>query len=125
MFFSEGHVLEVAMLSSTEAEHTGIIECVKTVIQFRGVLEELHLPQLMPTIIYNDNKSAITLANDYTGNFNRVRYFLPRVNWLTDQVRDGVCVLHHMPGEILPPDMETKPLSPGDFEKKRGLRMGV
>jgi hypothetical protein len=125
LFFSKGFMSPTVQLSSTEAEHTCIVECVKTIVLFRGVLHELHLEQMIPTVLFNDNKSAITLGNDYSGNFNRVRYFVPKVHWLLDQVRQGVVRLEYMSTKHLPPDMETKPLVGQDFELKRRLRMGT
>jgi hypothetical protein len=125
LFYSKGFMSPTVQLSSTEAEHTCIVECVKTIVLFRGVLHELHLEQMIPTVLFNDNKSAITLGNKYSGNFNRVRYFVPKVYWLLDQVRQGVVKLSYMSTKLLPPDMETKPLVGKDFDVKRTLRMGL
>jgi hypothetical protein len=125
LFYSKGFTSPTVQLSSTEAEHTCIVECVKSVVLFRGVLHELHLEQVVPTVLFNDNKSAITLGNDYSGNFNRVRHFVPKVYWLLDQVKMGVARLAYLNTQHLPPDMETKPLVGEDFRRKRVLRLGL
>ena len=92
---------------------------------FRGVLSELHRDQLYPTEVYNDNKSNILLGNEYSGNFSRIRYFIPKVHWLLAKVKEGVAKLEYLNTRCLPPDMETKTLSGSDFEKKRMLRLGL
>jgi hypothetical protein len=125
LFYSKAFTSPTVQLSSTEAEHTCIVECVKSVVLFRGVLHELHLEQMVPTVLFNDNKSAITLGNDYSGNFNRVRHFIPKVYWLLDQVKMGVARLEYLNTQHLPPDMETKPLVGEDFRRKRTLRLGL
>jgi hypothetical protein len=112
-------------LSSTDAELCATIECVKTTIMLRGVLAELHQPQLTPTVLFNDNKSAITLAQAYSGNHNRVRYLLPKINWLMEQIREGVIQLHYMETEKLTVDMGTKALPPVDFIRLRNQLLGT
>jgi hypothetical protein len=49
MFYSKSKISESACMSSTEAEHSSVVECVKTLVMYRGVLEELHQQQLVPT----------------------------------------------------------------------------
>jgi hypothetical protein len=123
MFFSKSRFATTTALSSTDAEHQAISECVKTIVLFRGVLEELHLSQLVPTPLFNDNESAIVLGMNFSGNTKNVRYMIPRITWLLEQVRAFTCELFHTGTSHLPPDVLTKPLEPEDFEKKRSLMM--
>ena len=51
-------------LHSTDAEIDGFVEAVKSIIWFRGLLSDLGHPQLKPTVIFQDNKSAIALAEN-------------------------------------------------------------
>ena len=111
-------------LSSTEAEICALIECVKTTIMLRGVLAELHQSQLTPTPVFNDNKSSITLATAYSGNHNRVRYILPKITWLMEQIKEGVAQLYYMETSVLPVDMGTKALPPVDFARLRKKMLG-
>jgi hypothetical protein len=114
-----------AALSSTEAEITVMVEATKTAVFFRAILEELGLKQFHPTVIYNDNRSALTLAENYSGNQRRVRHMLPKVNWLMEQCRLLVSRYAHMPDETLHPDMHTKSLAPVKFIPKRDNLMGL
>ena len=44
--------------------------------------------QIQPTLIYNDNKSTLTLTTRYSGKHKRVRYMLPRINWLMKKSKE-------------------------------------
>jgi hypothetical protein len=123
-FFSKSRVGSTTALSSTEIEVTGIVECVKTTIMYREILKEMHLEQITPTAIYNDNQSAITLGKDYNGNHKRVRHFLPKVNWLMDMGKELMVDLKYKNTLVLGPDIGTKALIGPDHERKRDIVMG-
>jgi len=75
---------------------------------FNGILDEMHLPQLEPTPVYNNNKSTITLPTEFSGNHKRVRYMLPRINWLIEKVKEQVFRLLYLNTNELPADLGTK-----------------
>ena len=49
-------------LSSTEAEYLALFEASLTIMWSRQFLSELGFPPSTPTIIYEDNKSAINIG---------------------------------------------------------------
>ena len=51
-------------LSSTEAEYLALFEASKTIMWLRQFLSELGYPPSTPTIIYEDNKSAINIIQN-------------------------------------------------------------
>jgi hypothetical protein len=124
MFYNKVGTCTGVSLSSTDAELTGISECAKTTIFLREVMAELHQTQLKPTVIYNDNKSSITLATAYSGNHKRIRYMIPKITWLMEQVKGQSIALHYMSTQVLPQDIGTKALVGPDFLKKRDMLMG-
>ena len=83
------------------------------------ILDELHLTQLEPTPVYNDNKSTITLATQFSGNHKRVKYMLPRVSWLIEKVKEHVFRLLCLNTADLPADLGTKGLTGTPFLKQR------
>jgi hypothetical protein len=93
-------------------------------IYLREVLKELHQDQLQPTPVYNDNKSTITLGSKYSGSIKRVRYMVPRINWLMEQCHDRICELRYLHTSLLPPDMGTKVVSTVQFVHKRDSTLG-
>jgi hypothetical protein len=63
---------------------------VKDVILLRGISVDLHQEQIVPTPVYNNNQSAITLSTMYSGAHKRVRYMLTRINWLMEKTKEKV-----------------------------------
>ena len=72
-------------LSSTEAELYAAVEATKDIVFLRAILEELGFPQLIPTTLYVDNLSMITLASKFSGNAKWVKHFLVRINYMIEQ----------------------------------------
>jgi hypothetical protein len=91
-FYSRSCKQTNVALSSTEAELNAAVDCVKDVIWFRNLLTELGFPQTEPTVIFVDNASLITLASEYSGNHKRTKHFVVRLNFLIEQVTEGVVV---------------------------------
>ena len=67
VFHARSQKQKIVTLSSTEAEVHAAIECTKDIIYFRDLLKEMGYPQLSPTRLYLDNKSAITLGQEFSG----------------------------------------------------------
>ena len=92
-------------LSSTEAETYAAVEATKDIVYFRGLLAELGFPQTAPTPLYVDNKSLITMAQQFSGNHKRCKHFLARINYMIDR---HVVYLEHLKGTELRVDTLTK-----------------
>ena len=104
-------------LSSTEAETYAAVEATKDIVYFRGLLAELGFPQTEPTPLYLDNKSLITLAQQFSGNHKRCKHFLARINYMIEQVDRHVVYLKHLKGTELRADTLTKAKSNIPFTK--------
>lgn len=124
MFYSRSFKQANVTLSSTECENAAAVEATKEVVWFRQLLAELGFPQLEPTIIFADNASMITLADDYSGNHKRVKHYLTRVNFMIEQVRLKTISLQHVTSAENVSDILTKPLGPSDFLRLRPLLLG-
>jgi hypothetical protein len=104
VFHARSQKQKMVTLSSTEAEVYAAIECTKDIILFREILKELGHPQKEPTTLYMDNKSAIILGQDMTGEHKKARHFMARLRFLIEQVKNSVIKLEHMGGTTLPAD---------------------
>jgi len=100
------------------------VELAKDTIFYRGILSELHLTQMHPTPLYGDNDSTRSLAMHYYGSHKRVRYMLPKVNWLMEQTKGEVIKLVRMSTDIEPIDIVTKNGRGTNFYQKRDRVMG-
>ena len=67
----------------------------------------------------------ITLATSYSGKHKRVRYMLPRINWLMEQTKALAFKLFRLGTTLLPADVATKNGQSGDFRSKRACVMGA
>lgn len=71
--------------SSTESEIKAIDECIRQLTWMRGFLAELGFPQLNPTEIKVDNKSAIFLADKFQSS-NNTAHIVTRLNYIHQEV---------------------------------------
>ena len=125
MFFFRSFMAPSMDLSSCEGETSTCVELAKDTIFYRGVLKELHQEQLQPTELYCDNDATIMLATRYSGSHKRVRYMLPKINWLMEQTTAQVCKLLRLGTQDLPPDVGTKNGRGAQFMNKRDKVMGI
>lgn len=125
MFFFKSFMAPTLDLSSCQGETSTVVELTKDTIFYRGVLKELHQEQVQPTELYCDNNSTIMLATQYSGSHKRIRYMLPKINWLLEQTKAQVCKLIRLRTEELPPDVGTKNGRGSLFMDKRNRVMGM
>ena len=74
--------------------------------------------------MYNDNESTRTLATKYSGSHKRVRYMLPKVNWLMEKSKEQVVKFLHLSADQLPADLVTKLHTESAFKKREAATMG-
>ena len=123
-FSSTSKKQSLVCLSSTEAEVYAAVEATKDIVFLRAILAELGFPQLLPTTLYVDNLSMITLASKFSGNAKRVKHFLVRINYMIEQVANQVVHLEYISSHEHPADFCTKPLARGPLEKHRAQLLG-
>ena len=124
MFYLKSFMAPTVDLSSCQGETSSCVELTKDSIFFRGILDELHQTQVEPTPLYVDNDSTRSLATHYDGSHKRVRYMLPKINWLMEQTTAQVIKLVRLNSMELPPDIGTKNGRGVEFYKKRDRTMG-
>jgi hypothetical protein len=94
-------------LSSTEAEIDALVEAIKDCTWIRGLLNEIGYPQLEPTIIYQDNKSAITLS-EIDSLPTRTRHIVNRLSYIKQEIEIGTIQLKYVPSKLMVADVLTK-----------------
>ena len=123
-FLTKSNKQAYVALSSTESEIIALTEIEKCVIWVRNVLNELGFTIPIPTRISEDNKSAITLIQDFSGNFRRVRHFVSKINFLMEKYKELIFKLEFCTTEDQVADILTKPLGPTLFIKFRNILLG-
>jgi hypothetical protein len=106
---------KLVSLSSTEAEIDALVEAVKDCIWMRGLLCELGYPQSSPTTIYQDNKSALRLA-DIDAIPSRTRHLANRLSFIKQEVERGTVTLKYLSSRRMVADVLTK-LLPANSHK--------
>jgi hypothetical protein len=97
-------------LSSTEAEYVGLCAAAREAVYLRGLLEELGYPQSEPTVIYEDNQSAIA-QTDHSTNFSRSKHVDVQYHYVKEQVLLGSIRIAYVPSTAQLADIFTKPLN--------------
>ena len=125
MFYSKSYKQTTVALSSTEAEINPIADVTKEILWFRLLLSELGFKNVEPTIIYEDNLSAIALTTQFSGNMKRVKHFIQRIHFILEQYNLSVIKEIHINTEEQVSDILTKALYEPDFVYKRNKLMGI
>jgi hypothetical protein len=79
----------------------------------RGFLKELGFEQLEPTIIYVDNIAAKYLAESLDNISNNVGHLVVELNYIKEQVLNGIIEIKYMKTGDQVADILTKPLAYG------------
>ena len=104
--------------SSTEAELVALSDSTTQIIWTRNFLLEQGY-NLGPALVYQDNKSTISLVKNGRSNSERTRHIAIRFFFISDRVASKEISIEYMPtGEMLA-DILTKPLQGALFMKLR------
>ena len=124
LFYLKSFMAPTVDLSSCQGEIGATVELAKDTIFYRGVLSELGQTQIAPTPLYGDNDSARNLATHYDGSSKRVRYMIPKINWLLEQTKGLVIKMVRLSTVELPVDIGTKRSTGIEWNKKLNRTMG-
>ena len=102
--------LKHVAISSTEAEISALSEAATYILWSRLLMSELGYSQESPTVVYEDNQSAIQMATNGGGSFKRSKHMLVRNSFVTELVNSDVLRLQYCPTEDMVADMLTKPM---------------
>ncbi len=89
---SQSTKIKVTCSSSTEAEIRALWECTKEVIWARGLLQEMGLTQVDPTIIFQDNQSTIRLCTK-EGSETLSKHVMPLLACIREAINRKVIAL--------------------------------
>jgi hypothetical protein len=110
--------------SSTAAEYIAAHSAAKEIQWARSLLEELGYKQLEPTVLFEDNKSTITMVNN-DSHSQKTKHIDIRYHYIREAVQRKQLVMEHLPTTIMTSDIVTKPLGPTEFLRKRPLLLGM
>ncbi|POM75314.1 mitochondrial protein [Phytophthora palmivora] len=97
-------------LSSTEAEYMALSDCIKEVVWMRRLLKDIAAEQHGPTVIYEDNQGAMTLAKN-VGYQARTKHIDIRYHFIREKIASSEVKLTYEESKNQLADFFTKGLS--------------
>jgi hypothetical protein len=101
-------------ISAFDAEYVALSEASKRLLHYRYLAEALGFPQTAPSIIYEDNLSAINLAHAPQIS-RKSRHIHTRFHFIRDLVFTKQISVLHLRTDDMTADMLTKSLGPSKF----------
>ncbi|KXJ62463.1 hypothetical protein RP20_CCG002955 [Aedes albopictus] len=105
-------------LSSTEAECSALADCICEALWTCKLLEELKLLDRRPVKIFEDNQSAIAVAES-DGPSNKMKHTEVKLSFIKQCVREGKIEVSYVPTAEQTADILTKGLPAASFVKHR------
>ena len=110
--------------SSTVAEFIATHLAAKEIMWARSLLEEMGYQQTDPTVLGEDNMSAIAMINkDCNG--QKTKHIAIRFNLIREQVQNSQIQLKHLSTTDMTSDILTKALDPKPFAYLRSKPFGM
>ena len=91
----------------------------------REVMEFCGHPQSRATYVGEDNQAMITLASKEAGTHGRTKHFTGRINYLIDNVKNGIIRLEYLRTDDQHADGLTKPFGPKAMKRFQQQMLGT
>ena len=101
-------------VGSMEGEYVAMSAAARKVFEFRYFLESIGFPQKAATVVYEDNMSAINLAQA-PAITRKSRHIHIRHHFIRDCVNTGAIIIEHLSTDKMLADFLTKPFGPKKF----------
>jgi hypothetical protein len=119
----EARLQPTVAASSTEAEYMAAFSAVQDAVHMRSLLADLGAKQGSPTLIYEDNRGAMALANN-TGWHKRTKHIDVKYHFLRERVATGEVKLEYVKTGDQVADMLTKALPAPALRQHRAIALG-
>ena len=107
----------IVTLSSCESEYVALCAEVCEVKYLRNLIGELGYEQKEATLIWEDNKAAILIAEQTGSSAGRCKHIDTRFRFVSEAIKDRVVRVRYTPTDTNVADLFTKPLSTAVFER--------
>jgi hypothetical protein len=111
-------------LSTAEAELASSTSCAQDMLYEMRVLESIGLKVKKPMVLYNDNKGAVDLINNWSVG-GRTRHIEVRQYFLRELKEEGVIITVWCSGDTMSSDLFTKNLERPLFERHAETFCGI
>ena len=83
----------------------------------RNLLQELGFAQNEPTLVWEDNKACILLAEQETSSAGRCKHIDIKFRFVAEALKDQIVRVRYTPSDMNLADLLTKALPPATFHK--------
>ena len=108
---------KMVTLSSCESEYIGLCSAVVEICYLRQLAEELGRKQKEGTVLWEDNKSCIILAEGETSGGGRSKHIDIKFRFITEKIKSGKVRVRYIPTSWNYADLMTKPLAKVQFAR--------
>ena len=112
-------------LSSCEAEYVALCSSIVEAKYLRQLMTELGYPQPEPTLIWEDNKAAIIVAESEASSASRCKHIDVRFRFIAEALKERAVRVRYVASAENYADIMTKPLVHAKFEMCRDLCSGT
>ena len=112
---------KMVTLSSCESEFVALCSAILEVRYLRQFLNELGHKQERPTLLWEDNKATIIVAEGETSSAGRSKHIDVRFKHVAQSIREGVARVRYISTKWNYADLMTKPLGKIEFKRLREL----
>ncbi|XP_067209204.1 uncharacterized protein [Linepithema humile] len=109
---------EVIATSTTDAEYIAAHDATKKIVWTRGILEELGISQLKPTVLHRNNIAAGQLINNPVF-YRHTKHIDIKFHYTRDIIKQGSLLVKHAASNEQLADILTKPLAREKFVTNR------
>jgi hypothetical protein len=106
--------LNIISHSTFESEIRAIEKCMRQIVIYRELLEELGHKQMSPTIIYTDSEGSVEFFKEYK-NSRRLKHIMKIVHSIREAINDGIIKLVYIYTDYNVADIMTKIMQKKDF----------
>ena len=107
----------IVTLSSCEAEYLALCAEVCEVKYLRNLLADLGYEQKESTLIWEDNRAAILVAQQECSSAGRCKHIDIRYRFVAEAIKDRIVRVRYTPTDLNLADLLTKPLASKEFER--------
>ena len=118
--YAKSTVQKLNTVSSAESELVGLSDSTSQIIWTREFLQGQGY-NIGPAKIYEDNTSAIKLAENGRSNSSRTRHIAIRFFFISDRINSKEIVVEYMKTQDMIADILTKPMQGAQFRRLRSL----
>ena len=123
-FYSKSTKQKLFATSSTHAEIKSLFELTTTLVFLKHLFDELNRPIKLTMEVHGDNQPMIDLVSSTFGRMGKSKHYYVMIQWLRQQVEDGLIRMNKVPPETNVANVLTKIVTGSEFYRSFHQIMG-